>query len=313
MLDLVEVPHRAPGSGEVCVSVAAVGLNRADLLQRRGLYPPPADVPADVPGLEYAGTIEALGEGVREFSVGDRVMGLVGGGATSTSLVVHHRELMRVPDGMSLEEAAAVPEVFVTAWDALFLQAELAAGETCLVHAVGSGVGTAAVQLCRAAGVRVLGTARTASKFKLVKPLGLDGGIEVREGRFADDVLALTNNVGVDTVLDPVGPAYFAENARAMASRGRLVLIGLMGGATGEFPFAQVLMKRLHVLGSVLRSRPHEEKARLAQEFARVVVPMFERGLLRPVVDAVMPMTAIREAHVRLERNDTVGKIVLTW
>ena len=313
MLEIAEVPQRPPGAGEVCVAVAAAGLNRADLLQRRGLYPPPADAPADVPGLEYAGTIAAVGEDVREFSVGDRVMGLVGGGAMRTALVVHHREVMRMPEGMSFEEAAAVPEAFVTVWDALFLQADLTPGETALLHAAASGVGTAAMQLCRAAGVRTIGTARTASKLAQVKPLGLDEGVVAQDGRFADAVLALTGPRGVDVVLDPVGHAYFEDNLRALAPCGRLVLLGLMGGAFGELSLAPILMKRLKILGTVLRSRPHEEKAQLTQSFARVVLPMFGRGLLRPVVDAVMPMHAIREAHARMERNDTVGKLVLTW
>ena len=167
--------------------------------------------------------------------------------------------------------------------------------------------------LCRAAGVRTIGTARTASKLAQVKPLGLDDGVVAQDGRFADAVLALTGPRGVDVVLDPVGHAYFEDNVRALAPCGRLVLLGLMGGASGELSLAPILMKRLKILGTVLRSRPHEEKAQLAQAFARVVLPMFGRGLLRPVVDAVMPMHAVREAHARMERNDTVGKLVLTW
>ncbi len=313
VLELGEVAGRAPGHGEVLVAVAAAGLNRADLMQRRGLYPAPSGYPAEVPGLEFAGTVAQVGDGVAGFAPGDRVMGITGGGAMCTALVAHHRELLRVPEGMALEEAAALPEVFLTAWDALFGQAGVRLGEVALLHAVASGVGTAAVQLCRAAGVRSIGTARTASKLAAVKALGLDDALVPGEGGFADAVEALTDGRGVDAILDPVGARYLADNLRALAPRGRLVLIGLMGGATGEVPLAALLMKRLRVMGTVLRSRPLEEKAALAQSFAREVLPLFGRGALRPVVDVVLPMTEVRAAHERMERNETVGKIVLRW
>lgn len=313
VLELGEVAVRAPGHGEVRVEVSAAGLNRADIMQRKGLYPAPAGAPADVPGLEFAGTVAALGEGARGWSVGDRVMGITAGGAMCERVVMHARELIPVPAAMSLTDAAAVPEVFLTAWDALFLQAKLTMGEVALVHSVASGVGTAAVQLCRAAGVRVIGTARSAEKLERVKALGLSDGVVARDGRFADEVERLTSSRGVDVVLDAVGAAYFAENLHVMAPLGRLVMLGLMGGAQADVSLAPLLMKRLRVLGTVLRARPLEEKATLAREFTRTVLPLFASGALRPVVDAVLPMSEVGEAHARMERNDTVGKLVLVW
>jgi putative PIG3 family NAD(P)H quinone oxidoreductase len=313
VLELVERSCRPPGYGEVLVAVEAAGLNRADLLQRRGLYPAPAGCVSDVPGLEFAGTVSRLGEGVDGVAVGDRVMGIVGGGAMSEALVVHHRELIPVPSGMPMEEAAAVPEAFLTAWDALFGQAGVGMGDTVLLHAVASGVGTAAVQLCRAAGVRSIGTSRSASKLAVLSSLGLDDGFVPSEDGFADRVLACTDGRGVDVVLDPVGARYLADNLRALAPLGRLVLIGALGGARAELPLGLVIARRLRLMGTVLRSRSFEEKATLAREFTRALLPLFARGTLRPVIDRVFPMEEIRAAHARMERNETVGKIVLRW
>ncbi len=313
VLELAEVAVRDPGPGEVRVDVAAAGLNRADIMQRKGFYPAPPGVAPDVPGLEYAGTVAAVGEGVREWKPGDRVMAIAGGAAMCTRVVAHARELMPVPEGMSFTDAAAIPEVFLTAWDALFVQAGLSMGEVALVHSVASGVGTAAVQLCRAAGVRVIGTARSAEKLERVKALGLVDAVVARDGRFADEVARLTGGHGADVVLDAVGASYLAENLQALAPLGRLVMLGFMGGVQAEVSLAPILMKRLRVVGSVLRARPLEEKARLAREFSRTVLTLFATGALRPVVDAVMPMTEVREAHARMERNETVGKLVLAW
>jgi putative PIG3 family NAD(P)H quinone oxidoreductase len=313
VLELAEVSCRAPGYGEVEVEVVAAGLNRADIMQRKGLYPAPASSPADVLGLEYAGVVRAVGDDVRDLHPGARVMGILGGGAMCTSVVVHHREVMPVPEGMPLHEAAAVPEAFLTAWDALFEQGGATLGTSVLLHAVASGVGTAAVQLCRAAGVRSLGTARSEAKLARVRSLGLDEGIVPVERRFAEAVLARTEHRGVDVCLDAVGAAYLDENLRAMAPLGRLVLLGLMGGAMGEINLGLVLTRRLRVMGTVLRSRSLEEKAQLAQRFTRAVLPKFATGMLKPVIDTVLPMTAVRAAHERMERNETLGKIVLTW
>jgi NADPH2:quinone reductase len=313
VLEVSEVIVRAPGPGEVLVEVAAAGLNRADIMQRKGYYPAPPGYPADVPGLEFAGSVVALGEGVREWSVGDRVMAITGGGAMCTRVVAHARELMPVPEGMPLVEAAAIPEVFLTAWDALLSQAALAVGEVALIHAAASGVGTAAAQLCRATSARAIGTVRSAEKLDRILALGFSEGIVVRDGRFSADVDRVTGGRGVDVVLDPVGASYLEDNLQAMAPLGRLVLIAFMGGMHAEVPLAPILMKRLRILGTTLRARPLEEKARVAREFSRAVLPLFARGVLKPVVDAVLPMSQVRDAHARMERNETLGKIVLAW
>lgn len=313
VLTMGELDVRDPGPGEVRVRVRAAGLNRADVMQRRGFYPAPSGVPADVPGLEYAGEIESLGDDVRDVAVGDRVMGIVAGGAMATSLVTHHRELIPMPAGMSFDDAAAIPEVFITAYDALFVQAGVGLGTTVLVHAVGSGVGTAATQLLRAAGARSLGTARTASKLEACKAYGLDVGILVRDGHFTDEVRKHTDGRGVDVILDAVGGQYLGENVESLAPQGMMVMLGLMGGAMGELPLGQVLARRLTVRGSVMRARPLEEKIATAQGFRRAVMPLFAAGALRPVVDAVLPMGDVAEAHARMERNETLGKIVLRW
>lgn len=308
VLSLVDRPLREPGPGELLVRVAAAGLNRADAIQRRGHYPAPPGSPADVPGLEYAGTVAAVGEGASTFRTGDRVMGIVGGGAMATHLLVHEREAIPVPNGLSLVEAAAIPEAFLTAWDALFLQAGLGLGETLLIHAVGSGVGTAAAQLAKQAGARTIGTSRSPEKLARCREFGLERGIVATEGRFATEVPG-----GAAVILDLVGAAYAEENVRALANQGRWVLVGLVGGAKAELPLGLLLGKRGTLIGTVLRSRPLEEKAALARRFAREIAPLFETGALRPVIDSVLPMADVAEAHRRLESNATFGKIVLAW
>lgn len=313
VLHIDDIEVREPGPYEVLVAVAAAGLNRADTLQRRGMYPAPPGAPPDIPGLEYAGTVAALGPGVTAANAGDRVMGIVGGGGMATHLVVHEREIVPVPEGLTLEQAAAVPEVFFTAYDALFRQGRLALGETVLVHAVGSGVGTAALQLGRTAGARVIGTSRTQDKLDRCRDLGLVHGVLVEGARFHQAVQEHTGGAGADLVLDVVGAAYLEENVRALAVRGRMVMLGLMGGLAGSMPLGLLLNKRLTVTGSVLRARPLEEKAALAQEFAARVAPLFARGQLVPVVGDVLPMSEIAAAHERMEKNETFGKIVLCW
>lgn len=302
-----------PGPSELLVRVAAAGLNRADTLQRKGFYPAPKGVVADVPGLEFAGRVERVGERVQDFAVGDAVMGIVGGGAMATHLVVHEREAVRVPKGMPLEEAAAIPEVFMTAYDAVFAQAGLRMGEVLLVHAVGSGVGTAALQLGLTAGARVVGTSRTEDKLARCRTLGLSDGLCVKDKTFAKALTQLLGGQGADVILDSVGAAYLGENIQALASCGRLVVVGLLGGATGELPLGALLAKRARVMGTVLRSRALEEKASLARAFTREVLPLFEQGKLRPIIDSVLPMSEVRTAHQRMEKNDSFGKIVLRW
>jgi NADPH:quinone reductase len=266
VLRIGEIAVRPPGPGELLVEIAAAGLNRADVLQRRGFYPAPPGVPANVPGLEYAGTVVELGEGASDFAAGDRVMGIVAGGGMASHVVVHAREAIRVPDGMALTDAAAIPEVFLTAYDALFVQASLGMGMTVLLHSLGSGVGTAALQLARAVSARALGTSRTQDKLARCVSLGLAAGdgMLVGDKRFAGFVAERTEGRGVDVILDTVGAAYLSENVAALANRGTLVVIGLMGGSGAELQLGALLQKRARVVGSVLRSRPLEEKAALA-------------------------------------------------
>jgi len=319
VLELTDIDVREPAAGELLVDVAAAGLNRADVLQRRGLYPAPPGIPPDVPGLEYAGTVAALGEGVTDWRTGDRVMGIVGGGAMARQLVTSAREALPVPDGMELRDAAAVPEAFLTAWDALVPQGELREGEVVLLHSVGSGIGTAALQLARGAGATVVGTSRTPDKLARCRALGLEMGIHLppadREhpARFAATLQRLTGGRLADVILDTVGAAYLEENVASLARRGRLVIIGLLGGAMGHLPLGRLLGQRARVFGTVLRGRTPDEKAELAAGFRRDVLPRFAAGELRPVVDVVLPMEQVREAHARMDRNETFGKIVLAW
>lgn len=304
---------REPGPGEVLVEVAAAGLNRADLLQRMGYYPAPPGAPPNVPGLEYAGRVAELGAGVSGLSVGDAVMGIAAGGGMASHITVHGREVIPVPEGMSLTDAAAIPEVFLTAYDALQLQGGLRTGQVVLLHAVGSGIGTAALQLVARAGARAFGTARTADKLDKCLGLGLAGGIHVQDGAFAEQLKALSGGRMADLILDTVGGAYLGENIRALALGGRLVVIGLLGGAKAELPLGLLLAKRASVHGSVLRSRPLEEKAALAQDFIVHVLPGFEDGSLRPVIDRVMPMADVAAAHTYLATDETLGKVILAW
>lgn len=298
-----------PGPGQLRIEVRAAGLNRADLLQRRGRYPAPKGAPADVPGLEYAGVVDAVGEGATLFSPGDRVIGLVAGGAMASFVTVHEREAIRAPAGLSDVELAAIPEAFATAWDALVVQAGLRPGEAVLVHAVGSGVGTAAVQLCRVAGARVIGTSRSADK---LARLELDAAIVPAEGRFAAAVRVATGGRGADVILDLVGGPYVAEGLEAAAERARILCVGTLGGGRAELPLGLLLSRRVQLCGTVLRARPLEEKFALARAFEAQLVPLFEAKRLRPVVEATLPLEAVAAAHARLEADGTFGKLVLT-
>ena len=315
VIELAETEVRAPHAGEVTVEVVAAALNRADLLQRRGLYPAPPGSPADVPGLELAGRVVERGPGATLWPDGAPVMAIVGGGAMARRITLHERELMPVPHGIDLVEAAAIPEAFLTAWDAMVLQGQLAAGDSVLIHAVASGVGTAAVQVARAVGARPIGTSRTAGKLARVVDLGLDAddALVPECGRFAAAIAARTGGAGVPVILDAVGAGYLEENLRALAVRGRLILIGTLAGTAGTLPLGTLLGKRATVIGTVMRARPLEEKIAIARLATARLVPLFERGLLAPVVDTVLPMAACAEAHARMERDDTVGKLVLRW
>lgn len=312
VLELSDVPEPAPGPGEVRVRVRATAVNRADLLQRMGLYPAPPGEPADVPGLELAGEIDALGAGVTAWRPGDRVWGIVGGGAYAEKVVVHGRALAPMPARLAFEEAAALPEAAITAYDAMVVQARLAAGDRVLVHAVGSGVGTVAVQIAKALGATVVGTARTPSKIERARAYGLDHGVVAPDASFADAVRAATGGEGVDVVLDLVGGPYVAESIRACRARARVVLVGLVGGARAELELAPILHRRIEIAGTVLRARPLEEKIAAAQLLERRVGVLVERGALRPVIEAILPLAEAAKAHAMVARNETFGKVVLS-
>lgn len=308
VLAVVDRPTPEPSRGEVRVRVRATAINRADLLQRMGAYPAPSDSPPDIPGLEFAGEVASLGPGVERLAVGDRVFGLVGGGAYAEELVTHERAVAKIPDGLSFEHAAAVPEAFITAHDAVVGQAGLRGGETLLVHAVGSGVGTAAVQLGRALGVFVIGTARTADKLERARALGMNAGVVAEAGKFAD---AVRKHGEPQVVLELVGGPYVDEDIRAVAPLGRIVLVGLLAGGRNELDLGGILRKRLRIFGTVLRARPLEEKLAAMRTFEAQVVPLLARGLIAPVIDEVMDLDAAAAAHQRMASNAGFGKIVL--
>ncbi|HSD89781.1 MAG TPA: NAD(P)H-quinone oxidoreductase [Kofleriaceae bacterium] len=310
VLALVERDSPQPSRGEVRVRVRATAVNRADLLQRMGAYPAPADSPPDIPGLEIAGEVNAVGPNVERLKVGDRVFGLLGGGGYAEEIVSHERGLAKIPDGMSFEDAAAVPEAYCTAHDAMVTQAGLKSGETLLVHAVGSGVGTAAVQLARALGASVIGTARTQDKLDRARELGMDHGIVPGSGAFAAAVLGHVSG-GADVVLELVGGSYVAEDLRCIATLGRIVLVGLMAGTKGDLDLGLVLRKRARIFGTVLRARPLEQKITAMRAFEAQVVPLLARGVVKPIVDCVMPLADAPRAHERMQSNAGFGKIVL--
>jgi putative PIG3 family NAD(P)H quinone oxidoreductase len=305
VLALVEKPAPEPSRGEVRVRVRATAVNRADLLQRMGHYPAPADAPADVPGLEVAGEVDVVGPGCERLKVGDRVFGLVGGGGYAEYVVSHERALAIIPEHMTFEQAAAVPEAFVTAHDAIVTQAGLRGGETLLVSACGSGVGTAAVQLAHSMGAIVVGSSRSQDKLDRCTALGMDGGVLVAEGRFADRVPA------PDVVLELVGGGYLAEDVRCVKTLGRIVLVGMLAGRKTEVDLGQVLGKRVRIFGTVLRARPLEEKIAAMRAFEAQVVPLLARGAVKPVVDRVFPLADAAKAHAHMASNEGFGKIVL--
>ena len=311
VLELRDVPTPTPQRGEARVRVRATAVNRADLLQRMGAYPAPPDAPRDIPGLELAGEVDAVGEGVTAVKVGDRVFGLAGGGTYAEQVVVHARTLVRMPEGLTFTEGAAIPEAFVTAYDAMVLQGRLAAGETVLVHAAGSGVGTAAVQIARVIGATSIGTARSAAKLDRTRPMGLGEGVVVEGGRFAEKVNAITEGRGVDVVVELVGGGYVVEDLACVAPKGRIVVVGLLAGARAEVDLGIVMRKRLELRGTILRSRSLEEKIDAARVLARNLAPLFSTRQLEPVIDRVLPLARAAEAHAYMASNDGFGKVVL--
>lgn len=316
VLEVRDVPAPEAGPGEILVRVRAVGVNRADLLQRRGFYPAPPGAPERIPGLEYAGEVERVGPGVEGWRPGDGVMGIIGGGAYAELVVVDAREALPVPAGLAWEEAAAIPEAFITAHDALFTLLGLESGQDLLVHAIGSGVGLAALQLAKAAGARVFGTSRSSWKLERAGEYGLDLPIPTggEAGEEFDEVIRReTGGRGVDAVLDLVGGAYLAGNLRALARRGKAVVVGLVAGRRAELDLGMLLSKRLTLIGTVLRSRSLEEKVAAARAFREGALHLFEEGRLRPIVDRVFPFAEAGAAHEYMEGNRNFGKVVLVW
>ncbi|MEH1168938.1 NAD(P)H-quinone oxidoreductase [Micromonospora sp. CPCC 205539] len=305
-----EVPDPEPGPGEVIVDVRASGVNRADLLQRKGHYPPPAGAPA-YPGLECSGVISAIGPDVSGWVVGQEVCALLAGGGYAERVAVPAGQLLPVPAGVDLVDAAALPEVACTVWSNVVRVARLSAGDTLLVHGGGSGIGTFAIQFGVALGATVLVTARAAKHARL-KELGAAHTIDYREQDFVEEVRQATGGHGADVVLDIMGGSYLGRNIEALATGGRLVVIGLQGGASAELNLGALLSKRASVAATTLRARPLAEKAEIVRGVRDEVWPLVETGAIQPVVDRRLPMSDAAEAHRRVEANDHLGKVLLT-
>lgn len=305
-----DAPVPELGAGEIRIAVQATAVNRADLAQRAGNYPPPPGA-SDIMGLECAGEVVEVGEGVTRVRPGELVCALLAGGGYAEQVVAPAGQVLRVPAGFDAVRAAAIPEVFATAYLNLYMEAALAKGERVLLHAGASGVGTAAIQLCRAFHNPCLVTAGGQEKIERCVALGADGGADRHAGDFEDTVKAWTGGDGVDVILDPVGAAYLEQNLRCLARRGRLVLIGLMGGVTSEINLGLLMMKRLRVIGSTLRARPVSEKAAVMDALHERVWPLLESGAVTPVIETTLPIQDAGRAHALVASNETVGKVVL--
>ena len=310
-LVLAEVPDPQPAAGEVRVAVAAAGVNRADVMQRMGHYPPPPGAP-EYPGLEVSGTIEALGEGVTGWSVGDEVCALLSGGGYAELVCVPAGQLLPVPEGISLADAAALPEVVSTVWSNVFMTANLLPGQTVLVHGGSSGIGTMAIQLAREVGARVVVTAGSAAKLEACRELGAEVLVNYREQDFVEEVRAATGGAGADVILDNMGAKYLARNVEALAPGGRLVVIGLQGGARAELDLGLLLRKRGAVIATSLRARPADEKAAIVAAVREHVWPLVEAGRVRPVIHSRHALVDAPSAHRELEASGHIGKILLT-
>lgn len=311
VLELGEAEKPEAREGQVLVKVEATTVNRADTIQRKGQYPaPPGE--SELLGLEVAGTIAALGPGVTGHSIGDRVMSLVGGGGYAEYATAYGDHLIRIPDQMSFEQAACVCETYITAYLNIFMLGRLTDGEDVLLHGGGGGVNTSGIQLCRALTPqsRIFVTA-SPGKVERVAALGAHEVIDYRSRDFAEVVREATDKRGVHLILDHIGAKYLASNLAALAVGGRLVIIGLMGGAKAEINLGRLMVKRQQLIGSVLRSRPVAEKSEIVQQFTRVVMPLFESGAIAPLIHAVMPLAAAAEAHRSMEASEHFGKIVL--
>ena len=310
VLSVIDVEQPQPNEYEICVKVRATSLNRADLMQRMGFYPDPFPGEHEIPGLEFAGTVVTCGARVTNWNIGDAVMGIVSGGAYAEYLVVHEQQAMRVPTRVGLDDAAAIPEVFITAWDALVCQGNLQRGEWALVHAGASGVGTAAIQICKAIGANVVVTC-SANKRDACLALGADMAIDYHVDDFVEICQRITAGKGLNVVLDVIGGEYLNRNVSTLAIKGTIVQVGLMGGGSTLFNIAALMPKRARLIGTVLRPRPLEEKIVVTQRFINEMLPMFETGKLRPVIDSRYSLENISAAHRYMETNASTGKIVI--
>lgn len=311
VLSVTELPDPEPGPGEVAIAVAATAVNRADLLQRMGFYPPPPGAP-DILGLECSGTIAALGPGVEGWAVGDEVCALLAGGGYASRVVVPAGQVMPVPAGLDLVTAAAVPEVACTVWSNVFMIAGLQPGENFLVHGGAGGIGTFAIQLASRLGARVFTTGGTPEKLAACAALGADVTINYREEDFVEVVRERTDGHGADVILDNMAAKYLARNVDALATKGRLVIIGMQGGTKAELDIATLLRKRGAIIATTLRTRPTDEKAAICAAVVEHVWPLVAEGLVRPIIHSTMPLEEIRAAHELMESGDHTGKIVLT-
>ncbi len=310
-LTLGEAPDPVPSAHQVLVEVHAAGVNRADLLQRRGLYPAPAGE-SSILGLECAGVVRQVGREARRFAVGDRVMALIAGGGYAELVAVDERLLLPIPERLSFSEAAAVPEAFLTAYEALLRTAELAPGERVLIHAAASGVGSAALQLAREVGAYCFVTTRSAQKLTKLRELGAEYGIDTSERDFAEVIAAETQGNGVNVILDLVGGAYAEKNQLSLAAGGRWIVVGLVAGSSAKLDLARLLRQRQTISGIVMRTRPLAEKAAIVRGFAQDLMGWLRDGRLQPLLDCALPLAEVARAHERMERNENIGKIVLT-
>lgn len=312
VLALQQVPEPEPGPNEVRAKVAVCGLNRADIMQRQGQYPPPAPTDYEIPGLEFAGTIDKVGGMVGNWQVGDRVFGLLPSGGYAEQVVTHERMLMAIPDNLSFEEAAAIPEVFLTAYDALLNKGDLQAGDIVLIHAGGSGVGTAATQLAKVMGASLIfTTSRSNEKLSKSKEMGASRATNSKREDFDQVIREATGGYGADVILDFVGADYLDKNIQAAALEGKIVQIATLSGAIAQIDLRQMMAKRLRLIGTTLRSRPIEQKMVLTQQFASQMLPLFAQGSLKPVIDRSFKLEEVAQAHQYMESNSNFGKILL--
>ncbi|MCX6515185.1 MAG: NAD(P)H-quinone oxidoreductase [Actinobacteria bacterium] len=311
VLQFEDVASPVIGEQDILVTVAATALNRADLLQRMGFYPNPFPSGPEIPGLEFAGTVAAIGDKVTVWAVGDHVMGITSGGAYAEQLAIHERQAMAVPSGMSLHDAAGIPEVFITAWDALVVQGGLTSGRWAMVHAGASGVGTAAIQICKAIGARIVVTC-SGGKVEACRALGADVVVDYGTQDFVAEVATATAGKGVDVILDVIGGDYVERDVASLAVKGHIIQVGVMAGKPVPFNVGLLLGKRASITGTVLRARPLEEKIAISQRFGAEMLPLFDSGHLKPVIDSTYAFADIASAHEYMATNGNVGKIVIT-